>query len=282
MTVAQAKDYFISTVCPVATEIKVIDNLPRAAGGWPKVHITQAAPYISSLEAEASKAAGKLTAANVVWPTNVSASIPGVQQAMLAMLVPLGQMAKAPNGASMAAPWQRVSLDPRTAEQQVRLTLGLGAANSANDGCPPVPLASPPVVVTPTPTPAPTHEANPNSALAYLNGTYNGTMVLDPSKGTDVLYTRVVIDNGEATVSWWTANHGDAQNPSAEYVASVDAGSNNPQDVAIVGTRWISKQDPSWTMDDMTLNFNNYAGTLNGVYNDQGGPGFGTVSLQRS
>jgi hypothetical protein len=77
----------------------------------------------------------------------------------LEMIVPLQAMANAPTGASMAEPWQKVALNPRTAEQQARIDLGLPAANAANDGCPPVPRATP----KPTTLPKPSGASNSTS-----------------------------------------------------------------------------------------------------------------------
>lgn len=147
----QAKDYFLTTVCPVTTSLKLIENIEIEAGGWKSVDPKKSKVYMQSAADESRKAASKLTADGVTWPEKLSPSIQGMKENFLGFIVPLQQMVQATSGASMATPWQQVALNPRIAEQQARLDLGLPAANAANDGCPPVPKPSPRPVVTSSP-----------------------------------------------------------------------------------------------------------------------------------
>ena len=142
MTQQQAKDYFLSVVCPVTTSLKVLENLPLSAGSWPAVNAPAAKPYVQSAIDAARRTATQLQAGTVVWPANLNASVQGVHNDMLGLLAPLGNMSTATNGAGMAAPWQIIASQPRINEQQARLDLGLPAANAANDGCPAVPKAT--------------------------------------------------------------------------------------------------------------------------------------------
>ncbi|MSW42247.1 MAG: hypothetical protein F2842_08555 [Actinobacteria bacterium] len=153
ITKDRAKEFFLATVCPVATSLKIIDNLWINPGGWKAVVPSTARPYTQSASAEARKAATALTAGGVAWPDGLLSSINGMEQNFLSMIVPLEAMVNAPTGAAMEAPWSKVALNPRIAEQQARIDLGLPAADAANDGCPPVPRSKPKPVALPKPKP---------------------------------------------------------------------------------------------------------------------------------
>jgi len=151
MSDVQASDYFLTTVCPVTTALRIVENLQIEAGGWKFVKPKATAKYVQSASDQLRQAATKLTAEGVVWPDKLRPSIEGMKENFLGMIVPLQAMASATTGAAMASPWQQVALNPRIAEQQARLDLGLPAANAPDDGCPPVPTPQPRPRVTSTP-----------------------------------------------------------------------------------------------------------------------------------
>ena len=151
MTKDRAKEFFLATVCPVTTSLKIVDNLWIDAGGWKAVVPSKARPYTQSASDEARKAATALTDGGVAWPDGLLPSIDAMKVNFLGMIVPLEAMVNAPTGAAMEAPWSKVALNPRVAEQQARIDLGLPAANAAKDGCPPVPRSKSKPVALPKP-----------------------------------------------------------------------------------------------------------------------------------
>ena len=142
MTKNESKDFFLAAICPSTTSLKVVDNIQIEAGGWSSVKPSASRTYLQAAADGARSAAQKLADPDVPWSGALRPLAGKVSANLLGTLVPLGQMVKATSGAAMAEPWKRVYLNPRTAEQQLRLALGLPPANARNDGCPPIPVAT--------------------------------------------------------------------------------------------------------------------------------------------
>lgn len=137
-----ARDEFLAVVCPTDTALQFLGNLPLAEGGWEDVTPSTVRPYVEAALAAASRTATDLNDITS-WPESVATEIPVVSKEYLALLAPLERINQATKGNAMKAAWDEVQSLPRTAEQQVRLTLGLGVVWSDDDGCPPPPKVKP-------------------------------------------------------------------------------------------------------------------------------------------
>lgn len=138
MGIEQAADEFLAVTCPTDTALHVLGNVGVAAGGWGKVKPRDSKPYAQSAIEQARTTAERLLDTKS-WPAEVAASIPQVADEYLAIVTPLQLIASATSGSQMTQPWVTISSKARTAEQRVRLELGLGTAGSEEDGCPPAP-----------------------------------------------------------------------------------------------------------------------------------------------
>lgn len=138
MDMEQAADEFLSVVCPTDTALHVLGNVATSAGGWGKVKAKDSKPYAESAIEQARTTAERLLSTEN-WPAEVAESIPQVADEYLAIVTPLQLIASATAGSQMTQPWVTVSSKARTAEQRVRLELGLETAGSEEDGCPPAP-----------------------------------------------------------------------------------------------------------------------------------------------
>ena len=138
MTDEEASQEFLALVCPTDTALQILGNVSLAADGWGKVQPKDARPYAEAAIEQASRAAQQLEQFRP-WPANVADDMPEVSQEYLQMLTPLQRIASASDGEAMKDPWLELRALPRTAEQSVRLTLGLGIVASPEDGCPPAP-----------------------------------------------------------------------------------------------------------------------------------------------
>ena len=143
MSDEDAADEFLSVVCPTDTALHVLGNVGVAAGGWTKVRPSQSKPYAESAIDQARGTAERLLS-TTDWPVSVTESIRQVADEYLSIVTPLQLIASAVKGSAMAQPWATVSSKARTAEQRVRLELGLGTAGSEDDGCPPEPRVEAP------------------------------------------------------------------------------------------------------------------------------------------
>ena len=144
MSGKDASKYFLSSVCPLDTSLHVVGNLAIAVGGWPNVDPKVGKNYIANAANVARTAAANLVDPKVVWPAGSAGAVKGTSRDILALIVPLQQMAQAATGADMAKPWSLITGQTRSDEQDLRLQLQLPPAGAVHDGCP----AAPPVIVS--------------------------------------------------------------------------------------------------------------------------------------
>ena len=137
MTMRQAADEFLSIVCPTDTALHLVETVYLTEGSWKEVRPKAIQPYTRNAVEAARQASQDLDRDD--WPEDVAALMPEVSREYLEMLTPLDRMDQAASGAQMQGPWKQISSLSRTAEQQVRVTLGLSTVGSKNDGCPPAP-----------------------------------------------------------------------------------------------------------------------------------------------
>lgn len=142
MSTEDARKEFLSIVCPTDTALQFLGNVPLAEGGWEAVTSSTARPYVEAAVAAASRTATDLSEVTS-WPESIAAELPAISDEYLAMLAPLERINQATKGNAMKAAWEELQSLPRTSEQQVRLTLGLGVVWSDDDGCPPPPKVKP-------------------------------------------------------------------------------------------------------------------------------------------
>jgi hypothetical protein len=142
MTEDDAREEFLAVVCPTDTALQFLANVPLEEGGWDDVTPSIVRPYVEAAVAAASRTATDLSDV-ASWPDSVAREIPSVSKEYLAILAPLERINQATKDNAMKAAWDEIQSLPRTAEQQVRLTLGLGVVWSDDDGCPPPPKVKP-------------------------------------------------------------------------------------------------------------------------------------------
>lgn len=138
----EAAAEFLAIVCPTDTALHLVENVSLTAQGWKQVKPKDMQPYTRSAVEAARLANQKLQRDD--WPDSVAALMTAVSNEYLELLAPLDQIDQASSGAQMLDPWKRIRALPRVAEQQVRVTLGLGTVGSKDDGCPPAPKAPKP------------------------------------------------------------------------------------------------------------------------------------------
>lgn len=142
MSEEEAREEFLAIVCPTDTALQFLANVPLTEGGWESVTPATVRPYVEAAVAASSRTATDLDDPTT-WPESIAAELPAVSDEYLAMLAPLERINQAGKGNAMKEAWQELQSLPRTAEQQVRLTLGLGVVWSDDDGCPPPPKVKP-------------------------------------------------------------------------------------------------------------------------------------------
>lgn len=138
----EAREEFLALVCPTDTALQFLGNVPLVEGGWDDVTPSVVRPYVEAAVAAAARTATDLPGP-AAWPDSIAAELPAVSDEYLAMLAPLERINQAARGSAMKTAWEELTSLPRTAEQQVRLTLGLGVVWSDEDGCPPPPKVKP-------------------------------------------------------------------------------------------------------------------------------------------
>jgi len=142
MTTKEAARRFLDIVCPTDFALHVLENASLAEGGWKPVKPKAVQPLTRTAVEAAGTASQGLDRDD--WPEAVAEVMPLVRSEYLELLGPLNQIDQASSGAGMQGPWKQIQSLPRTAEQQVRLSLGLPTAGAKDDGCPPAPRVSSP------------------------------------------------------------------------------------------------------------------------------------------
>lgn len=137
LSTRQAAEEFLSIVCPTDTALHLVETVYLTEGNWKDVKPKDIQPYTRNAVDAARQASQDLNRDD--WPAEVADLMPEVSREYLEMLTPLDRIDQAASGAQMQDPWKQVASLPRTAEQQVRVTLGLSTVGSKNDGCPPAP-----------------------------------------------------------------------------------------------------------------------------------------------
>jgi len=172
-----AVSVFLGIVCPTDSALHLLETVAIAAGDWRSVKPKDAQPY-----ARSAIDAVRLTSQQLQredWPDSVSGLMPEVAREYLALLTPLEEINQATAGGQLQGAWKRMKSLPRTAEQQVRVSVGLPNVGAADDGCPPAPKRPKPQAlptVTPSASPAPPQPATPTDYRTWLCTTRPGNL----------------------------------------------------------------------------------------------------------
>lgn len=161
----EAAAEFLAIVCPTDTALHLVETVYLAKGAWPDVAPKEVQPYTRNAIDAARAASQDLQ--GEAWPDSIATQMPEVAREYLELLTPLESLHQAATGVQMQGLWKDVSTRPRAAEQQVRVTLGLGVAGSKDDGCPPAPKVPPTRSNTNASTP-PASPANPSDYRTRL------------------------------------------------------------------------------------------------------------------
>jgi hypothetical protein len=181
-----AAQVFLAAMCPTEMELHNVENVAIAAGGW-----TEASP--SKVRRAASQAvtavgqSAELLVQETRWPPELERDMRATTDELLALASPLQGLSEARSGAEMERYWTRIEKASRVAEQRLRLSLGLGLARSADDGCPPAPKVSRPKPESASPpspqsgqTPRPATGPMPILTGPMIESTSDAICYLDP------------------------------------------------------------------------------------------------------
>jgi len=135
LSLEDTKRQFLSIVCYTDTSLQNLNGAALNSGGWSGIPRKEAATYAEAAIDAAREAVRRMQEAD--WPDSVASQLPAMESEYLAMLRPLEQIAQASKADDRSQAWRELKSQDRTAEQQVRLTLGLGPVDSTDDGCPP-------------------------------------------------------------------------------------------------------------------------------------------------
>lgn len=138
----EAAERFLAIVCPTDTALHLVETVQLSKGTWKSVKSNDVQPYTRNAIEAARTTSQELDRPD--WPESVAALVPEVSREYLEMLAPLDLIDQSTTGAVMQNPWKQILSLSRVAEQQVRVSLGLGTVGSKNDGCPPPPRVQPP------------------------------------------------------------------------------------------------------------------------------------------
>lgn len=139
--VKEAARQFLAIVCPTDTALHLVETVQLSKGSWQSVKPKDVQPYTRNAVEAARTTSQELERTD--WPENVASIMPEVSREYLEILAPLDSIDQAASGAAMQRPWKELQSLSRVAEQQVRVSLGLGTAGSKEDGCPPPPKVEP-------------------------------------------------------------------------------------------------------------------------------------------
>ena len=140
--VKEAARQFLAIVCPTDTALHLVETVQLSKGSWKSVKPKDVQPYTRNAVEAARTTSQELERTD--WPEDVASIMPEVSREYLELLTPLDSIDQAASGAAMQRPWRELQSLSRVAEQQVRVSLGLGTAGSKEDGCPPPPKVEPP------------------------------------------------------------------------------------------------------------------------------------------
>ena len=133
-------DMFLSMVCPTRTAVNNLLATATASGGWQKMPAQDARRFAQAAVAETQTTVRKLD--ETTWPETVAESIPSVVDEYLATLRPLERLTQV-SAQDRTAVWQELQGQSRSAEEKVRIDLGLGSFDSTENGCPLPPNVTP-------------------------------------------------------------------------------------------------------------------------------------------
>lgn len=140
--VKEAARQFLAIVCPTDTALHLVETVQLSKGSWKSVKPKDVQPYTRNAVEAVRTTSQELERTD--WPEDVASIMPEVSREYLELLAPLDSIDQSASGAAMQSPWRQIQSLPRVAEQQVRVSLGLGTIGSKDDGCPPPPKVAPP------------------------------------------------------------------------------------------------------------------------------------------